>query len=156
MAAQTNIPHSDHVVHHVKPSLLKRDNDNQNVVYGCFPEAFKMRDDENELSASWLEHFSGNRRQQVQETANAMRACGLTLKPTSGLAIMNVGTIHSVSEQCDVKVRVLHEPSKNNPNPAYATIRQLPRDNIELLGLLASVACVEVVEIKNVVVSETK
>jgi len=142
----SNIPHTDHVVHHVKPSLLKRDE--ERGVYGCFPDAFKMRDDENELSASWLEHFSGNRQEQLQKSALAIEACGLTLKPSSGLAVLNVGAIHAAGEQCSVKVRVLHEPASNNPNPAYSTIRQLPRDNLELLGLLASVACVETVEIK--------
>ena len=68
----------------------------------------------------------------------------LKIKPRDGFAVAKVEKIHAACSQIGVKVRVLHEPAKDNPNPAYASIRNMPRENIELLGLMANVACVEV------------
>jgi hypothetical protein len=138
----TNIAPEHHVVRHVAKNRLKRHDDG--TVYGCFPEAFLMRDNEGELSVSWLEYFQAERRVQLEMTAAAMKACGLTIRSKDGLAVANVGAIKEVCGQFDVKVRVLHEPAEDNPNPAYASIRHLPRDNHGLLALIAS-GCVEIV-----------
>ena len=145
--AITKIDDEDHVVRYVSSGRLVRDEDTKKV-RGVFPQAFQMRDDEEELSVSWLEYFAGSERDQLLKTVDAMKAGGLSMRPKDGVAVVNVGTLHGACGIAGVKVRVLHEPAKSNPNPAYAAIRNLPRDNQELLLLIANMACTKVVEIK--------
>lgn len=137
----TKLDGADHFVRHVSSGRLKRDDNGK--VYGVFPEAFAMRPSESELSGSWLEFFPNPHEDRLKQSALAI-ASMLKVKSRDGFAVANVGKIHDACGQVGIKVRVLHEPSKDNPNPAYATIRNLPRDNWELLGLIANDACGEV------------
>jgi hypothetical protein len=141
-----NLQPEHHFSRQVSSSRLKRRDDG--VVYGCFPQAFLMRENESELSGSWLEYFQGTRLVQMQQTVLAIRAVGLTVRNRDGLTVSNVASFHSTCAEFGVRVRILHEPSRDNPNPAYATVRNLVRDNNELLGLLAA-ACVEVAEVSS-------
>jgi hypothetical protein len=136
----SKIDDAHHIGRHVSSGRLKRDENDR--VYGVFPQAFRMRPDENELSGSWVEFFDGSWQERVQRTLQAIRSVGLTIRPRDGIAISNVGSIHEACSVFDIRVRVLHESSKKNPNPAYAAVRGLPRDNDELFGLLAA-ACLE-------------
>ncbi len=143
-----NIQPEHHFTRQISSGRLKRRDDG--VVYGCFPQAFLMRENESELSGSWLEYFQGTRRDQMRQTVFAIRAMGMTVRPRDGLSVSNVAQFHSTCAEFGVRVRILHEPAKDNPNPAYATVRNLVRDNMELLALLA-VACVEVAEVSTIV-----
>jgi hypothetical protein len=63
-----------------------------------------------------------------------------------------VASVAGVKDACasfGSKIRVIHEPNKNNPNPAYTAIRNYRSDEIQLLQLLASEAWSEVIEAIN-------
>ena len=70
------------------------------------------------------------------------------VRPSHGFAFGNVGEVKDACASYSLKIRVIHEPSKTNPNPAYTAIRNYKSDDIELLQLLASDAWSEVVEAK--------
>ncbi len=137
------LPDEDHVVRHVNSQLLIRDNADQ--VIGCFPQAFELRPSETYLSASWLEFFPGTTEQR-QAAVIAAVAVARTVKPTHGFAFGNVGEVKEACATYGMKIRVIHEPAKTNPNPAYTAIRNYRSDDLELLQLLASDAWSQVVE----------
>jgi hypothetical protein len=138
-----NLDPEHHFVRHVSSSRLKRRDDGVGPVYGVFPDAFQMRTTERELSGSWLEFFPDPHQHRLEQSAAAI-AKMLKVKRRDGFAVANVEKIHTACDQMGARVRVQHEPSKDNHNPAYATIRNLPRDNLALLQLLANDACIEV------------
>jgi hypothetical protein len=137
--AITYLPPEDHVLRHVSSQRLRRDDDD-NVV-GCLPHAFQRRETDETLSVTWLEHFEGERPKKLSFAIAAMRK-ELDVSPRSGFALANVGRIQAICESSNHKVRIIHEPTELNP--AHSEIRRLPRDEIDLLELLASDAVIEV------------
>lgn len=136
------LPDDDHVVRHINSQLLIRDGDR---VIGCFPQAFELRPGEKYLSASWLEFFSGTAEEKKAAVIAAVSAAR-AIKASHGFAF---GIVSEVKDACSchgMKVRIIHEPDKKNPNPAYTAIRNFRSDEIELLQLLASEAWCDVVE----------
>jgi hypothetical protein len=140
------LPNDDHVVRHISSQLLIRDEaDQAKRVIGCFPQAFELRPGERYLSASWLEFFSGNKHERMVAAVDAV-AKTRTVKPSHGFALGNVAEVKDACASFGLKIRVIHEPKRNNPNPAYTAIRNYRSDEIQLLELLASEAWSEVVE----------
>jgi hypothetical protein len=133
------LPDEDHILRHVPSSKLIRD-ENQ-VIIGCFSEAFKRRDNEEALSVTWIEYFDGTRQEQISNAVNAIRR-DIDVRPKSGFALANVGTVKSICLSFDYKVRILSDPTPNNP--AHSVITQLPREEAELLELLAT-CCSEII-----------
>jgi hypothetical protein len=72
-----------------------------------------------------------------------------TVKSSHGFAIGNVSSIKEACSAFGLKIRVIHEPADDNPNPAYTAIRRYKSDDIELLELLANDAWSEVIEVKD-------
>jgi hypothetical protein len=144
------LPDGDHVVRHINSQLLIRDDANR--VIGCFPQAFELRSSEKYLSASWLEYFPGTKHQRTVAVIAAI-AAARTVKATHGFAF---GMVSAVKEACasfGQKIRVIHEPAKDNPNPAYTAVRNYKSDELELLQLLAGEAWAEVIEAKGYTLS---
>lgn len=134
----TYLPETDHVVRIIpKPANLMW-NDDKTAAIGIFPQAFVLRGDEDNLSVSWLEHFSGSKNERMKQVRDHAE---LTLKPRSGLAVLNVGELKGACEACNVKVRVIHEPTSENP--AHAGIHRYPREHNELFPLLANIAAAD-------------
>ena len=134
------LPPDDHLVRYVPwGRLLKDENDN---VIGILGEAFRRRPDENALSATWLEYFSGSRQKQVTSSVRAIRA-SRSVGGKSGFAVGNVIAISKACAQRNQKVRIIHEPIKDNK--AHASVRRIPRDDLELLEILATEAWAELV-----------
>lgn len=113
----------------------------------CFPQAFELRENEQYLSASWLEYFPGSADERITAVVAAV-AKARTVKPSHGFAIGNVGAVKDACSSFGLQIRVIHEPSDDNPNPAYTAIRRYKSDDIQLLELLASDAWSRVVEAK--------
>lgn len=107
-------------------------------IRGCFPAAFERRPGETFLSATWVEHFTGSREEQL---CSAAASTALAVKPKDGFALCNVGDLKATCRQANVRIRVIHEPDKDNA--AHVAIRQLPDDNKALLAAIAQFACVE-------------
>ena len=128
-----NLPDKEHIVRYASSSRIIHDEGGRPI--GFFPEAFKLRPNENYLSATWLEYFSGERTQQLMEAIEAKKKGGLTIKRSGALSISNVGSFKSICSQNGARVRVIHETDLTNP--AYASIRDYPREHDSLFSLLA-------------------
>lgn len=124
---------NDNVVRYVSWNKLRKD-ENDGVI-GVLAEAFKMRDSDKSLSATWLEYFPGLREDQVYAAVRAIRDSKLDVKSKSGFAIGNVGTLQAECAARNYKVRILHEPKDDNK--AHVAVRSLPRDDMELFEQLA-------------------
>ena len=142
----TRIPDEHHVARYCSSSRLQIVD---GVIRGIFPQAFELRVERQEttLSTNYLEHRSGNRDEQLQGIMQDMAGKGVEPRRTGAFGVMHVGK----TIQCGIdRSRALHVyRQKHDQDPSYATIRGLPLDNsdIELLNLLATVACVECVPI---------
>lgn len=127
------LPVDDHVVRYVRKRLLRRD-DTDNVI-GVLPQAFQLRENEAYISVTWVQHFSAN-----YETGfcQAVAAVGrqLRVKKSDGFTAGEVGRIANACDGMDVSVRLLHEPEPP-ANTGHSAIRGLPRNNLDLLALLA-------------------
>jgi len=135
------LPAKDHVVRYVPFSRLRRD-ENDNVL-GVLGLAFKLRDQEPYLSATWLEYFPGGRAEQVKAAVWAIRASELRPGGKSGFAIGNVGAILRVCADRKHKIRIVHEPEDDNK--AHVAVRRMPRDDADLLEILAAETWAELV-----------
>ena len=135
----TKVPNDSHVMRYVRKRQLRRD-ENGNVI-GILPQALELREEEAYLSVTWLEHFDPQYERGLIQAAEAIRR-QLTVKGNDGFSTTEVGGFCDICERFDEKVRVLHEPV-NDENTGYVAIRRFPRDNIELLDLLASDAFVD-------------
>lgn len=128
------LPINDHVVRYVSWNKLRKDENDE--VVGVLAEAFKMRDSDKFLSATWLEYFPGSREEQVCAAVRAIRASKLDVKPKSGFVIGEVGAIQAECAARNYKVLILHEPEDDNK--AHVAVKLLPRDDMELLERLAT------------------
>ena len=133
MKKNDKLPPGDHIVRYVSPARLRRDADSN--VIGILGEAFQLRPAENSLSNTWLEYFEGSRNGQISSAVRAFRA-SLDVKKNSGFAIGNVDSIGAECSTRGHKIRIVYEPV--DTNKAHCAVRRFPRDDTELLALLAS------------------
>ena len=130
----TYIPTEDHLIRNVPWARLRKDADD-NVV-GILGAAFRLRENERYLSASWLEFFKGSdRAKRLQAAIRVIRKSRMPPTAKSGFAIGNVGQIVDQCVSRNRRIRVVHEPEKNNQ--AHVAVRRWPNDDQELLELLA-------------------
>ena len=129
-----SLPPDDHVVR-VVPFKKLRTDENGNVL-GVSHLAFERRVDEDGLSVTWLEYFAGSRAEALVAAVHALRASRFKPTARSGFAI---GQVAAIKDKCAIysaKIRIVHAPTDDNK--AHAELRQLPRDNVELLEALAA------------------
>ncbi len=141
------VPNDSHVMRYVRKRQLRRD-EHGNLL-GILPQALELRDGETYLSVTWLEHFDPQYEQGLIRAAEAIRR-QLNVKGNDGFSTTEVGGFCEICEGFEKKVRVLHEPI-NPENTGHVAIRKFPRDNLELLDLLASDAFVDTRGASNVV-----
>jgi hypothetical protein len=139
--ATNYLPDDHHVVRHVSGNNVERDGDQ---VLGIFPQAFRLRDNEEYLSASWLEYFHGSKKDRLKATREAMRKAR-DVRPSHVLAVGNVLAVKDACKEFGLKVRVCHEPD-GQPNPAYTAVRRFSSENDQLLDLLSSEAWSDIFE----------
>jgi hypothetical protein len=136
----TNLPDEDHVMRYVPWGKLRRDEDDS--VLGFLPQAFQLRPEEEVLSVGWIEFFA-DPATRVQESVWALRRARQA-GGKSAFAIGNVGKIKGTCRVHGTKVRILHEPTDDEP--AHAGIRRLPWDDLILLTALAEDAFSEMIK----------
>ena len=137
------LPLDNHVVRHIRNKhLIKNEADE---VLGAFPDAFSLRDGEAYLSTCWLEHFPGDDLTRLCAVRDRL-AMAREIKAADGLGILNVGLVIDAGERRSRKLRVLHEPTPEDP--AYSAVRGMMREDLQLLELLASDACIEVTRVR--------
>jgi hypothetical protein len=144
-----NVPADDHhVIRYVPWAKLRKDEDDN--VIGVLWVAFRLRDDEEYLSATWMEFFPGTKSICVKGAVQAIRASNMTVSPKSGFAIGNVRAVKTTcaADRQKHKIRIIHE--REDDNHAHAALRGWPRDNEDLLNLIADDIWNETVLNKNI------
>ncbi len=132
----TYLPPEHHVVRYVPWARLRKDEEDN--VLGVLGAAFRLRDGEDYLSATWAEFFHKDTRcEAVAAAVKAIRASKITVKTRSGFAVGNVKQIKDccLADSRKHKIRIIHE--KETDNEAHAALRGWPRDNEPLMDLLA-------------------
>jgi hypothetical protein len=128
------LPHEHHVVRYVPFGKLRKDEDDNPI--GILGAAFELRDGEPYLSTTWLEYFAGSRSDQITAAIQAVRASRLSVSAKSGFAIGRIGAIATACAEHRHGIRIIHEPEDDNH--AHAAVRRMPRNDDELLELLAA------------------
>jgi hypothetical protein len=144
MAKSDPLPDQDEVTRWIKPKLLGRDDDDNVIVDDAgqptfvFPTAFEMRDDEDSLSVTWLQHFAVDRAQHLPMAAEAVRetTASKKLQPKSAFAIAKVEEIKEIGAKFDLKLRILEDPVPGNSG--HSEIRRYPREMGDLQAILAA------------------
>jgi hypothetical protein len=131
----TYLPDEHHVLRYVPWTKLRRDEEDN--VIGVLGIAFRLREDEEYLSATWMEFFPGAKAVSAEAAIKAIRASKLTVTAKSGFALGNVKVI---KDACEAnarrhKIRIIHEEADDNR--AHAALRGWPHDNEDLLSLIA-------------------
>lgn len=124
---------------HVQPRALRRNEGGE--VVGFLYTAFQMREDEDYLSAAWVEYGEkATHAANLSATIAAFQA-NRTIRPSHKFAVGNVGRIRSACAEHRQRVRISHEPIDDFD--AHASVRQYNDKADELLELLAEEAWAE-------------
>jgi hypothetical protein len=131
----TNLPDEHHVIRHVPWTKLRRDEDDN--VIGILPHALVRDKDHDSLSVNWIEYHDGDWATQMCESVWAIRRTRPSIggRGKSRYAIGSISEIKRVCLSGGVRIRIIHEPIKDNP--AHSGIRRLPNDDLTLLAALA-------------------
>lgn len=132
-----------HVVRHVPPARLRRDEDDN--VIGFNPQAFELNraKDEEYLSAAWLEYYGHETRElDLAAVVDDFRKVK-QIKPSHRFAVGNVKIIKDACANWGQQVRVSHEPVDDFDS--HASVRRFNSDNYEMLEMLAAEAWAEMV-----------
>ncbi len=133
------LPPNHRVLRYVPWAKLRKDEDDN--VIGVLWIAFKLRFNEEYLSATWVEFFKSD--EPVVDAIHAIRLSNIGVRPKSGFAI---GVVKRIDEECKSRkrrIRFLHEATEDNV--AHAAIRGWPADDDELLERLAEDAWSETI-----------
>lgn len=123
----------DTLLRHVTWAKLRKDEDDN--VLGTLGTAFKLREDEEYLSATWCEFFVGSPTEQLKCAADSFRSTGFACSKKSRFALASVKNVTTFMHAEKRRVRIIHEPDE--PNLAHAALRNWPDDDAHLLERLA-------------------
>jgi len=141
-----SLPDDDHVLRHVPWQRLLRDGNDK--VLGFLPQAFQLRDGEESLSANWLENCDGTHSNKIQQTVSELRAA-IKVGPKSAFGVAQVGKVKEVCKSNNrAHIRIVLAPTKSIAS--HVEIKELPRDDIQLLTMLATEAFIELVHNKSI------
>lgn len=130
--SQNNIPEEDHIIRYVPWKHVAKDADDN--VLGIMGEAFRRRPGEDGLSVNWLERADAPAVSKLGKSVQLLTS-GLKIGAKARVAIANVAEFKSVSRRRNAKIRIVHIPVEGNE--PHSEVRQFPRDDDELLELLA-------------------
>lgn len=133
--SQNNLPDEDHIVRYVPWKHVAKDADDN--VSGIMGEAFRRRPEEDGLSVNWLERADAPAASKLKKTVELLTS-GLRIGPKARIAIANVADLKRVCSSRNAKIRIVHIPVEGNE--PHSEMRQFPRDNDELLELIAAEA----------------
>ena len=138
MSKITIIPDNNHVTRYVPYKKQKR-NFQTEALEGILGDAFSLRPKDNgAASVTWIEYFGVLSDISAKAAFDAYRKSqkSQTLSKNAIFAIGNVGMIKMSAKEAGHSIRVLLEASTNNP--AHATIRRVPIEDLGFLEALAT------------------
>ena len=133
MKYHEKIPTDHSLVRYVPWQKLAKDGDDK--VYGVLSDAFALRTTETNLSTTWVEYFAGSRTEKIESAAKAIRE-SMKVGSKSGFAIGKVELIVNACASRNHSIRVVYDPIESNK--AHASIRQFPKEDSEILEILAT------------------
>jgi hypothetical protein len=133
--SQLNVPDEDHIVRYVGWGHVDKDADG--LVFGILGEAFRRRPNEDGLSVNWLERADTDAESKLRRTVELLTS-GISMGKKSRVAVSNVSAFKTICASRNARVRIVHIPEDGNE--PHSEVRQLSRDDDELLELLASEA----------------
>jgi hypothetical protein len=119
----------------VRANRILKDPDTLEPI-GFLPEAFQLRDGEDGLSASWVQHFQGEKRVAVAAAMEEFAGV-FEVKRKDRFALGAVGAIKAACAGEGVKVRIVHDGKVYG---SHAAVRQFSAATFELSALLATEA----------------
>ena len=133
------IPDADRVLRYAKWKDLRKDENDQ--ILGFNPQTFQLRDQEDYLSASWVDYFkpAAGSLSQALESFSRRR----TVKAKDRFALGIVSRIKDACGQHGLRIRVTREVEPGFDE--HCGLRQY-RNVAELLDLLAAEAWAQIVE----------
>jgi len=111
----TYLPHEDHIARYIRSGLLIRDEARR--VIGVHPPAFflkpatETREAEKNLSVDWMEHYEGDKAEQLRQIEQHAE---LELKKNDAYGVLQVGIFSDACAKKNRKVRLIHEPTDKN------------------------------------------
>lgn len=107
------------------------------------PRAYALREGEEYLSVTSLNHFNGEKIVSLPLAVEAFRMSldSQKLPATSAFGMSRVDNFKQACRSSGENVRVVEEPVDNNP--AHVAVRRYPADNQDLLNLLAATTFAE-------------
>ena len=139
------IPDLNHVMRHVPWSKLHKD-ENDNVL-GILPQAFALRNGEDDLSVNWVEHYGGYLDEQIVKTVQDIRVA-VKVGPKSAFGVSTVLAVKEACKNTTKSIKVVYWP--NSKNPSHALIRHLPAEDIALFDALSKEAFSRLVHNSNI------
>lgn len=130
--SQLNVPDEDHIVRYVGWNQVAKDANF--LVLGISAEAFRRRSNEDGLSVNWLERADADAETKLRRTVELLTA-GITIGKKSRVAVLSVSVFKTICASRHARVRIVHVPEDDNE--PHSEVRQLSRDDDELLELLA-------------------
>ncbi len=112
---------------------MVRDPDTSQPI-GFSPQAFEMKAGEDSLSASWIEFFTGVRRDAVDAAVTEF-AGAYEIRKADMFALGQVSEIRNTFSTQNIKARIVHD---GKGYPSHAAVRQIQSARLETLQLLAS------------------
>lgn len=124
----------ERIVRFVPWTKLRKDEDDN--VLGVLPDAFALKDGEPSLSVTWCEYYAGVADEQLRCAIEAIRG-SIKVGGKARFALGEVGRVRACAEGRPNarRLRIIHDPEDNNP--AHASLINWPRDDLQLLELLA-------------------
>lgn len=126
------MPDEHSLIRYIPWSKLRKDADDN--VCGVLSVAFRLREGEEYLSATWLEHFGEQVPANLHLAVAAIRN-SMNVGAKSGFALGIAKMIGDGSERCNCKIRIVHEPE--DTNTGHTAVRRWPTDNQDLFDLMA-------------------
>lgn len=145
--AYEKIPEQDHILRYAGSNRLQRDD--QGRVIALAPQAFGLREGEDNLSVTWMEYFSHCCTPRGHGAVRAFRkSMTKPLGRNSAFGIANVGRLLSETKRQKRRLRVLQEPTPENAG--HAIVGGYTNEDSNLLELLASSVFTELLHNKDV------
>lgn len=144
MARHDPIPDGDDVARWIKPKLMSADDNGEVEVDGdgrpafIFPQAFALREGEEYLSLTWVDHFGPQRMDNIRLAAAAVRESQASkrLSLNGAFAVGAAGQLKACCNDNGHRVRVLEEPLE--ANTGHVAVRRYPTELGELQEELAN------------------
>lgn len=131
------IPDQHHIARYIPYTRTRRHSETDEII-GILGSALQLKENEDYLSVSWIEFYVGDWQEQFQSAANGM-ASRQTIGPKGAIAWASVRDFHKICVSKQQRVRIIHLDD-DALNPGHSAVRRMPRDDQDLLDLLASEA----------------